>query len=76
VSIPVIGMGGIASGADAAEFMAAGAAAIAVGTESFRDPGAGHRIGDELAGARGVTSGVTSSVQPSPDHRSGGAPAA
>jgi len=76
VSIPVIGMGGIASGADAAEFMAAGAAAIAVGTESFRDPGAGHRIGDELAGARGVTSGVTSSVQPSPDHRSGGAPSA
>ncbi|MDQ3644421.1 MAG: dihydroorotate dehydrogenase [Actinomycetota bacterium] len=48
VSIPVIGMGGIASGGDAAEFMAAGAAVIAVGTESFRDPAAGRRIGAEL----------------------------
>ena len=49
VEIPVIGMGGIASGHDAAEFMAAGAAVIAVGTESFRDPAAGRRIGAELA---------------------------
>ena len=49
VDIPVIGMGGIASGRDAADFMAAGAAVIAVGTESFRDPAAGRRIGAELA---------------------------
>lgn len=48
VSIPVIGMGGIASGADAADFLAVGAAAVAVGTESFRDPSAGRRIGAEL----------------------------
>jgi len=54
VSIPIIGMGGIATGADAAEFMAAGAAVIAVGTESFRDPGAGRRIGDQLARAAGA----------------------
>ena len=45
VEIPVIGMGGIASGRHAADFIAAGAAAIAVGTESFRDPAAGRRIG-------------------------------
>jgi dihydroorotate dehydrogenase (NAD+) catalytic subunit len=50
VSIPVIGMGGIASGRHAAEFLAAGASCIAVGTESFRDPAAGRRIGAELAG--------------------------
>jgi dihydroorotate dehydrogenase (NAD+) catalytic subunit len=50
VSIPVIGMGGIASGRDAMDFMAAGATAIAVGTESFRDPAAGRRIAAELAG--------------------------
>ena len=50
VEIPVIGMGGIASGRHAAEFMAAGAAAVAVGTESFRDPAAGARIAAELAG--------------------------
>jgi len=50
VGIPVIGMGGIASGRDARDFLAAGADCIAVGTESFRDPAAGLRIGRELAG--------------------------
>ena len=49
VSIPVIGMGGIASGRDAADVLAAGAKCIAVGTESFRDPAAGTRISEELA---------------------------
>jgi dihydroorotate dehydrogenase (NAD+) catalytic subunit len=49
VEIPVIGMGGIASGRHAADFLAAGASAVAVGTESFRDPAAGRRIGAELA---------------------------
>jgi dihydroorotate dehydrogenase (NAD+) catalytic subunit len=49
VSIPVIGMGGIASGRHALEFLAAGATAVAVGTESFRDPAAGSRIREELA---------------------------
>jgi dihydroorotate dehydrogenase (NAD+) catalytic subunit len=48
VSIPVIGMGGIESGADALSFLAAGAAAVAVGTASFRDPLAGSRIRIEL----------------------------
>jgi len=48
VRIPVIGMGGIASGRDAADFLSAGATAIAVGTESFRDPAAGGRIAAEL----------------------------
>ena len=44
VRIPAIGMGGIETGRDAAEFFAAGAAAIAVGTASFRDPQAGERV--------------------------------
>jgi dihydroorotate dehydrogenase (NAD+) catalytic subunit len=48
VRIPVVGMGGIASGRHAADFLAAGASHVAVGTESFRDPAAGRRIGDEL----------------------------
>ncbi len=48
VGIPTIGMGGIATGRDAADFLAAGAAAVAVGTESFRDPAAGRRIAAEL----------------------------
>ena len=49
VEIPVIGMGGIQTGRHAADFLAAGAAAVAVGTESFRDPAAGARIADDLA---------------------------
>ncbi|OLE38688.1 MAG: hypothetical protein AUG48_01250 [Actinobacteria bacterium 13_1_20CM_3_68_9] len=48
VSIPVIGMGGIESGADAVSFLAAGASAVAVGTASFRDPLAGNRVREEL----------------------------
>jgi dihydroorotate dehydrogenase (NAD+) catalytic subunit len=48
VAIPVVGMGGITSGRHAADFLGVGAACIAVGTESFRDPAAGRRIGDEL----------------------------
>jgi dihydroorotate dehydrogenase (NAD+) catalytic subunit len=57
VSIPVIGMGGIASGRDARDFLTAGASAIAVGTESFRDPAAGSRIAAELAQGRRAASG-------------------
>jgi dihydroorotate dehydrogenase (NAD+) catalytic subunit len=48
VSIPLIGMGGVATGRDAADFMRAGSTCVAVGTESFRDPAAGLRIGAEL----------------------------
>jgi dihydroorotate dehydrogenase (NAD+) catalytic subunit len=42
-------MGGVQSGRDAAEFLAAGASAIAVGTALFSDPGAPVRIRRELA---------------------------
>jgi dihydroorotate dehydrogenase (NAD+) catalytic subunit len=49
VSIPIVGMGGIGRGADAAEFVDAGATLVAVGTESFRDPLAGSRIASELS---------------------------
>jgi dihydroorotate dehydrogenase (NAD+) catalytic subunit len=50
VQVPVIGMGGIESGADALGFLAAGVRAVAVGTANFRDPLAGARVRDELAG--------------------------
>jgi dihydroorotate dehydrogenase (NAD+) catalytic subunit len=50
VSVPVVAMGGISTGRDAAEMIRAGAALVAVGTESFRDPAAGSRIAEELAG--------------------------
>ncbi|MCU1258642.1 MAG: dihydroorotate oxidase catalytic subunit [Bryobacterales bacterium] len=48
VRIPVIGMGGIASGEDAAEFLIAGATAVEVGTATFWDPTAPRRIAREL----------------------------
>jgi dihydroorotate dehydrogenase (NAD+) catalytic subunit len=48
VSVPVVAMGGISSGRDAAEMIGAGAELVAVGTESFRDPAAGARIAEEL----------------------------
>ena len=38
VKIPVIGLGGIMSAADAIEFLLAGATAVQVGTASFIDP--------------------------------------
>jgi dihydroorotate dehydrogenase (NAD+) catalytic subunit len=47
--LPVIGMGGIRSGRDAFDFLTAGATAVAVGTENFRDPAAGDRVRRELA---------------------------
>jgi dihydroorotate dehydrogenase (NAD+) catalytic subunit len=57
VSIPVIAMGGIASGRDAAEMISAGAGVVAVGTESFRDPAAASRIAAELGGELARISG-------------------
>lgn len=48
VQIPIIGMGGINSGEDAAEFMLAGAAAVMVGTANIADPLACPRIIKEL----------------------------
>ncbi len=48
VRIPVIGSGGISSGRDALEFIAAGAAAVQVGTATFVEPGASSRVVDEM----------------------------
>jgi len=48
VELPIVGMGGISTGADAAEFISVGASVVAVGTESFRDPRAGSRVALEL----------------------------
>jgi dihydroorotate dehydrogenase (NAD+) catalytic subunit len=48
VNIPVIGMGGISTAADVAEFMLAGAAAVQIGTASYWDPCATEKIVDEL----------------------------
>jgi dihydroorotate dehydrogenase (NAD+) catalytic subunit len=49
VKIPVVGLGGIASGEDAAEFLIAGACAVEVGTATFWDPRSPLRIAEELS---------------------------
>ncbi len=45
----IVGVGGIARGVHAVEFLMAGADAVQVGTAHFHDPRAGLRIRDELA---------------------------
>lgn len=49
VEIPIVGMGGVCSGLDALELIAAGASAVALGTVLFADPGAAVRVRAELA---------------------------
>ena len=48
VNIPVIGMGGISTAADVAEFMLAGATAVQIGTASYWDPCTTEKVVDEL----------------------------
>jgi dihydroorotate dehydrogenase (NAD+) catalytic subunit len=49
VSIPVIGIGGIARAEDAIEFLLAGATAVQVGTANFADPLASMKVLEGLA---------------------------
>ena len=56
--LPIIGMGGVAGGADASEFLAAGASLVGIGTALFREPGIVERAAIELLGElerRGAT---------------------
>jgi len=59
VEVPIVGMGGIRSGRDAVELVAAGASAVALGTVLFSDPSAPDRVRGELdaeARSRGYVS--------------------
>lgn len=49
VNIPVVGLGGIATGKDALEFIMAGAAAVQVGAANFANPRAMETIADEMS---------------------------
>jgi dihydroorotate dehydrogenase (NAD+) catalytic subunit len=55
-NLPIVGMGGVQTGGDALELIAAGASAVALGTVLFADPDAPARVRSELdaeAAARG-----------------------
>jgi dihydroorotate dehydrogenase (NAD+) catalytic subunit len=58
-SIPIVGMGGVQSGRDVVDLLAAGASSVALGTILFADPDAPTRVRAELdaeCSARGFTS--------------------
>lgn len=62
VDVPIVGMGGVRSGLDALELVAAGASVVALGTVLFADPAAPARIRCELlaeATARGFADPLT-----------------
>ena len=67
--LPILGMGGVSKGSDAAQLMLAGASAVAVGTALFADPFAPLKVRDELeaiAARKGLAkvSELTGGVKP------------
>jgi dihydroorotate dehydrogenase (NAD+) catalytic subunit len=62
--LPIVGVGGVCSGTDAAELILAGASGVQVGTATFADPRAPERVLDELArwAARTDRRSITTSV--------------
>ena len=48
VDVPILGVGGIRSGADAVQYLLAGASLVEVGTATFADPRTGGRVVEEL----------------------------
>jgi dihydroorotate dehydrogenase (NAD+) catalytic subunit len=50
--LPIVGVGGVASGWDATELLLAGASAVQVGTATFADPRAPQRVLEELRGSQ------------------------
>ena len=49
LSIPIVGMGGIVSSTDVAEYILAGSTAVQVGTANYRNPGVGEDIIDSIS---------------------------
>jgi dihydroorotate dehydrogenase (NAD+) catalytic subunit len=68
--LPIVGVGGVASGEDAAELMLAGASAIQVGTATFVDPRAPARVLEELSdwGARHGVGSLADVIGAAHDH--------
>jgi dihydroorotate dehydrogenase (NAD+) catalytic subunit len=64
VEVPVIGIGGIQTGADALAMLRAGATLVAVGTESFRNPTAGADVAADLSVRLAIDYDLKSGVMP------------
>mgnify|MGYP001095243955 CR=1 FL=1 len=69
VKLPILGMGGVSKGEDAAQLMLAGASAVAVGAACFADPYAPLKVRDglaEIAAVQGLdrVSALTGAVMP------------
>ncbi len=69
VDLPILGMGGVSTGEDAAQLMLAGASAVAVGTALFADPYAPLKVRDglaDIAAKQGLSTvrALTGGVQP------------
>ncbi len=69
VNLPILGMGGVSRGEDAAQLMLAGASSVAVGTALFADPYAPIKVRDglaEIAAKQGLSAvrALTGGVQP------------
>ncbi|MCD7801978.1 MAG: dihydroorotate dehydrogenase [Clostridiales bacterium] len=69
VDLPILGMGGVSKGEDAAQLMLAGASAVAVGTACFADPYAPLKVRDgleKIAAEQGLArvSELTGGVKP------------
>jgi dihydroorotate dehydrogenase (NAD+) catalytic subunit len=64
VAVPVIGIGGIQTGADALAMLRAGATLVAVGTESFRNPTAGADVAADLSVRLATDDDLKSGVVP------------
>ncbi len=69
VTIPIVGMGGVANGSHANDLISVGATLVAVGTENFRDPCAGSRIAQELKSLQiaGSPSSSMNASEPRPE---------
>ncbi len=63
VSLPIVAMGGVTSGRDAADFAAVGAGAVALGTILFSDPSAPERIRRELEDEPAATGNRAAATQ-------------
>ena len=74
VDLPIVGMGGICSGADVLDFVAVGARRVALGTILFSDPGAPNRVRAEVdaAGVSAAKAGAVTRETVSPAELSAG----